>query len=140
MVIRVLILGSGGAARAIAFALATRGATLPVSRSSGSKRGTAAVVRDLRDKTGVPIEDGPLSWTCSAIGCLMFAPDSLYAGRHVTKVDESCGAANLFRPELTVMDIVYNPRETKLLQEAKGRRVPDDFRAGDVSQSGRDAI
>ena len=45
--------------------------------------------------------------------------DSLYAGRHVTKVDESCVPANLFRPELTVMDIVYNPRETKLLQEAK---------------------
>ena len=35
------------------------------------------------------------------------------------RVDESCVPANLFRPELTVMDIVYNPRETKLLREAQ---------------------
>ena len=45
---------------AIAFALATgsniAGLTIP-----GSKRGTAAIGARSADKTGVPIEDGPLS-------------------------------------------------------------------------------
>jgi shikimate dehydrogenase len=35
------------------------------------------------------------------------------------KVDATCVPAALLRPTLTVMDIVYNPRETRLLQEAK---------------------
>jgi shikimate dehydrogenase len=35
------------------------------------------------------------------------------------KGDESCVPPNLLRPELTVMDVVYNPRDTKLMLDAK---------------------
>jgi shikimate dehydrogenase len=35
------------------------------------------------------------------------------------KVEHSCVPAALLHPGLTVMDIVYNPRETRLLREAK---------------------
>ena len=34
-------------------------------------------------------------------------------------VDDSCVPKHLFTPDITVMDIVYNPLETKLLREAK---------------------
>ena len=35
------------------------------------------------------------------------------------KVDETCVPASLLAPHLTVMDIVYNPLETRLLKEAR---------------------
>ena len=35
------------------------------------------------------------------------------------KVGKSCVPARLLHPGLTVMDIVYNPRETQLLADAK---------------------
>jgi shikimate dehydrogenase len=37
------------------------------------------------------------------------------------KVDESPVPAKLLRPDLIVMDIVYNPRQTRLLREAKAQ-------------------
>jgi shikimate dehydrogenase len=35
------------------------------------------------------------------------------------KVEHTCVPAALMHPALTVMDIVYNPRETRLLREAR---------------------
>ena len=77
-------------------------------------------MKDLRERAGIPIEDGPLTldtlrnWVPHVRTLIHCTPVGMSP-----RVDESCVPTNLFRPELTVMDIVYNPRETKLLQEAK---------------------
>jgi shikimate dehydrogenase len=39
-------------------------------------------------------------------------------------VKETCVPASLLSPHLTVMDIVYNPLETRLLREAKQAGCP----------------
>lgn len=117
---RVLILGSGGAARAIAFALATGAGIAGLTILGIEEPERQKLVKDLRAKSGIPIEDGPLTldmlrnWVPHVRTLIHCTP----VGMH-PRVDESCVPPNLFRPELTVMDIVYNPRETKLLQEAQ---------------------
>jgi shikimate dehydrogenase len=117
---RVLILGSGGAARAIAFSLAAEAGIAGLTILGIEEAERQKLVKELRAKTGVPIEEGPLSldmlrhWVPHVRTLIHCTP----VGMH-PRIDESCVPANLFRPELTVMDIVYNPRETKLLHEAQ---------------------
>jgi shikimate dehydrogenase len=117
---RVLILGSGGAARAIAFALAAEAGIAGLTILGIEEAERQKLVKDLRSKTGIPIEEGPLTldmlrnWVPHVRTLIHCTP----VGMH-PRIDKSCVPANLFRPELTVMDIVYNPRETKLLLEAQ---------------------
>jgi shikimate dehydrogenase len=117
---RVLIVGSGGAARAIAFSLASNSGAAGLTILGIEETERQKLVKDLREKTNSPIEDGPLTldmlrnWVPHVRTVIHCTP----VGMH-PKIDESCLPADLFRPELTVMDIVYNPRETKLLREAK---------------------
>ena len=124
----VVILGSGGAARAIAFALA---AETQISRlhllgiEDAERRALAA---DLRTKTPLSIVDAHLDELelkrvlpearvlvhCTPIG---MAP----------KVGKSCVPASLLHRDLTVMDIVYNPRDTQLLIDSRAagcRTIP----------------
>ena len=117
---RLLILGSGGAARAIAFAVATETGIAGLTILGIEEAERQKLVKDLRAKTGIPIEDGPLTldmlrnWVPHVRTLIHCTP----VGMH-PHVNESCVPSNLLRPELTVMDIVYNPRETRLLQEAR---------------------
>ena len=117
---RVVMLGSGGAARAIAFALATSPDRAELTILGVDERERRGLVADLRKKTDRRVEDGPITEEelrrhlkdaqillhCTPVG---MAP----------AVDESCVPAGLLGPHLTVMDIVYTPSETRLLREAK---------------------
>ena len=117
---RVLIVGSGGAARAIAFALAgdTGIDGLTILGIEDAER--RHLIEDLRAKTPVRIEGGRLNEAtlgeaikeatllvqCTPLGML-------------PNVDRTAVPARLLHSSLTVMDIVYNPLETRLLREAK---------------------
>lgn len=117
---RVVMLGSGGAARAIAFALATvRGLRgLTILGVDEAERGR--LVTDLKDKTDLPVNEGTLTEdrlrreVRDAQVLLHCTP----VGMH-PRVDQSCVPADCLGPHLAVMDIVYNPLETRLLREAK---------------------
>jgi shikimate dehydrogenase len=117
---RVLILGSGGAARAIAFGLITGSSVPGVTILGIEEAERQKLVKDLRATSSVPVEEASLN-----LDTLRYWIPHVRTMIHCTpvgmspKVDESCVPANLLRPELTVMDIVYNPRDTKLLLEAK---------------------
>jgi shikimate dehydrogenase len=120
---RVLMLGSGGAARAIAFALAAdptgtgiAGLTI-LGIDEPERRG---LVRDLRARTKLPVEDGPISQESLRRGIRDSAilVHCTPQGMH-PNVGETCVPASLLSPHLTVLDIVYNPPETRLLREAK---------------------
>lgn len=120
---RVLMLGSGGAARAIAFAFAadpagTGCAGLTILGIEEPER--QGLVRDLRARTRLMIEDGPITEETLRRGIknsgILIHCTPL--GMH-PKVEETCVPASLLSRHLTVMDIVYNPLETRLLREAK---------------------
>lgn len=118
---RIVMLGSGGAARAIAFALAADSGAEKLTLLGVDDKERTALASDLRSKSNVAIEDAFLD--DSTLGRTV--PDAQIL-IHCTpvgmspKVDATCVPASLFHPDLAVMDIVYNPRATRLLMEAKG--------------------
>jgi shikimate dehydrogenase len=125
---RLLLLGSGGAARAIAFALAARGELDRLTLLGIDERERRALAGDLRAKTALQVEEAALDE-----GALRKALDDHRILVHSTplgmhpKVDGTCVPARLLHRDLAVMDIVYNPRETRLLREARAagcRTIP----------------
>lgn len=125
---RVIILGSGGAARAIAFALGTEAEIDRLTILGIDVRERIALARDLQSNTEMTVQELPLDEealqkvlpdTHVLIHC---TPMGMWPNVHETSVP-----ATLLHPELTVMDIVYNPRDTKLLKDAKAagcRTIP----------------
>lgn len=117
---RIVMLGSGGAARAIAFAVAveSKADKLVLLGVDGKER--VALARDIQSKTGVTVEEYALDER--ALSRTLPEAQVLI---HCTPVgmfphpDATCVPAALLHSGLTVMDIVYNPRETTLLKQAK---------------------
>lgn len=117
---KVVILGSGGAARAIAFALAVEEAVCELTILGIDEKERNLLVQDLRDKTSVEIKQGVMS-NETLSERLPFAHVLIQCtpvGMH-PKINESCVPQHLLNPSMTVMDIVYNPLETRLLREAR---------------------
>ena len=117
---KVMILGSGGAARAIAFAIAVEEAVHELTILGIDEKERNSLVQDLLEKTSVEVKQGSLSeetlgenlpHTQVLIHCTPIGMDP--------KISETCVPQHLLNPAMTVMDIVYNPLETRLLREAR---------------------
>jgi shikimate dehydrogenase len=118
----VLILGSGGGARAISFDLAHRAAPSSLVILGVVKDELEALVRDLGEKTGVNatgelLTDQSLERRIAESRVLIHATP---VGMH-PREDECLVPPELMHADLAVMDIVYNPYRTKLLERAKAR-------------------
>jgi shikimate dehydrogenase len=117
---RVMMLGSGGAARAIAFGICVEETIehLTILGIDDNERTTLAA--DLRTKTSIPVEDATLTPETlqSALDHTQLLIHCTPIGMH-PKVDQSCVPKNLLHPDLTVMDIVYNPLHTQFLRDAQ---------------------
>ena len=121
----VVIIGSGGAARAITFGLAleTPAGRLTILGIEEEERQTLA--RNLREGTALHVEDHMLN-----ADTLEPALDQAQVLIHCTPVgmdphvDQTCVPQQFFHPDLTVMDIVYNPLDTRLLKEARSAGCP----------------
>ncbi len=115
----VVILGAGGAARAISFILAERGARLAILNrkqeldwavelaqriSAEFKEGVDALELNEENMAGV-LGEADILVNATSVG---MSPDS----------DRTPVPAKLLRPGLVVFDIVYNSVRTRLLQEA----------------------
>ena len=122
---QVVVIGSGGAARAIAFGLAltTPAGRLTILGIEEEERRTLA--RNLREGTTLHIEDHPLD-----ANTLEPALAQAQVMIHCTPVgmdphtEQTCVPQRFFHPDLTVMDIVYNPLDTRLLKEARDAGCP----------------
>ena len=116
----VVILGSGGAARAIAFALAVDAGIHRLHLLGIDDLERRRLASDLMQKTAVQVAEAFLD-ELSLKAALAEARVLI----HCTpigmspKTGVSCVPAHLLHPGLAVMDIVYNPRETKLLADAQ---------------------
>jgi shikimate dehydrogenase len=115
----VVVLGSGGAARAIAFALAGQGGVRRIHLLGIEEAERAALAQDLRNKTGVSVVDA----TLEALTLSQVLPEARTL-IHCTpvgmtpKTGVTCVPPVHLHRDLTVMDIVYNPRNTQLLKDA----------------------
>jgi shikimate dehydrogenase len=115
---KMLLLGAGGAAKAIAFALAKEVGELVVLNRAAEK---AAVLADalnrMSDKkiVGDALSPSAVQKNLQDADILVNATS---VGMH-PNVNQSLVAPQWLRSDLTVMDIVYNPVETKLAKDAK---------------------
>ena len=115
---KVLLLGAGGAAKAIAFALAEEVGELAIlNRATEKAKKLAEALGRMFNKKVV---GGALS--PDAIAKNLRGSDVLInatsVGMH-PEANQSIVTPQWLRSDLTVMDIVYNPVETKLAKDAK---------------------
>ncbi|HHX50839.1 MAG TPA: shikimate dehydrogenase [Clostridia bacterium] len=121
-----LLLGAGGAARAVAFALAREKVSrLTIANRTGAK--AIKLARDLSSRTGIPVEvcgldERELSRFLSAAHLLVnTSPLGMYPNRDALPPVP----VELLQPPLVVYDLIYNPLQTRLLKMAsqKGCRT-----------------
>lgn len=119
----ILIIGAGGASRAIAFQFAYSGGEITIANRTEERADKLA--RDLR--TGLEELDRSshvrsigLDRVASEIADADILINATSIGMH-PDVGASPISPDLLRPELVVFDIVYNPLHTRLLSEAEQR-------------------
>ncbi len=116
----VLMLGSGGAARSIAFEISAKEKINELLILGVIRKELKRLAGDIRNKTGVKVKGAMLDEKSLAKGMaeagvvIHCSPVGMYP-----KINQTLVPKKLFRPGQKVMDIVYNPFETRLLREAK---------------------
>lgn len=118
----VLMLGAGGAARAIAFTLAQKGSIGKLVLLDINEEFLSQLTGDLKSGTDAVIVPGALNQAAveehmaSADLIINCTPVGMHPNVEATLVPE-----HLFRPGQVIFDVVYNPLETKLLRQAKAK-------------------
>jgi shikimate dehydrogenase len=116
---RVLVLGSGGAARAVAMTVALRGQPAELTILGVVDGELAALGRDIAEKAGRTAQTHRLD--SASVAKAVSAAEVLL---HCTPIgmtpdtEKSLVPVSLLRSELSVFDAVYNPRRTRLLKDA----------------------
>lgn len=117
---RVVILGSGGAARAIAVTMALQATPSALTLMGIFKEECELLSSDIAAKSSlqpVAAELSSAGLTAALQECDLLI-NATPVGMH-PKSDESPVPRNLLRRQLAVFDIVYNPRKTRLLGDAE---------------------
>lgn len=128
---KVVVIGAGGAARSICFALAERGAVLTILNRTPEK--AARFATEMSEMTGQPIQVMALN-SENLTGALDNAEiliNTTSVGMY-PQSDRTLVTHDLIKSHLTVVDIIYNPFKTRLLSEAE--------RAGARTISGIDML
>jgi shikimate dehydrogenase len=116
----VLMIGAGGASRAIAFTLAEKAEPAKITILDIDGKILEGLAADLAKGTGRKIESalmGPDS-LAAAMESADLVVNCTPVGMH-PKTDASLVPADLLRPGQAVFDIVYTPLTTRLLREAR---------------------
>jgi shikimate dehydrogenase len=114
---RVILVGAGGSARAVTYGLVEQDATVVISNRTPSR--AEGLVDEVLAKTPgaristLPLDDMPESLSESDV-LINATPVGMYP-----KPGRSIVDSGFLNPDMTVMDLVYNPRKTKLLAEAR---------------------
>jgi shikimate dehydrogenase len=109
---KVILIGSGGAALAIATALKEKKVNLTILNR------TEAKAKELAERVGA--EDAGNLAKISLVAEADILINATTVGM-APNVEETIVPKEFLHPRLIVFDIVYNPRETRLLREAKER-------------------
>ena len=116
----ILILGAGGASRALSFALAERGGNLVILNRRLELDWAEELARKLshtfkREVKALELDERNLSKALEGADILVNATNVGMS----PDFDETLVSRKLLRPDLVVFDIVYNPIKTRLLREAE---------------------
>lgn len=124
---RVLVLGSGGAARAVAMTVAMRGQPEELTILGVVADELSRLGQDVAEMTGKVVA----KTAGQKVHARLLDPSSLAAAMktadvllHCTPIgmtpntEDSIVPSALLRPDLSVFDAVYNPRRTRFLREA----------------------
>ncbi len=114
----VVVLGAGGASRAVSFILAERGANLVVVNRTGDKAKELAdriLASFHRETQALKLDGENLAGALSQADILVNATSVGMS----PNIDGTLLPAKLLKPDLVVCDIVYNPIRTRLLREAE---------------------
>jgi len=111
---RVLILGAGGAARAVAYQLAKDGARVTIAnRTLGKAQELAGNVRSVGNANGTGLEE--LAKLTADADIII---NTTSVGMH-PDTDRTLVTADMMHTGQVIFDIVYSPLKTRLLMEAK---------------------
>ena len=124
---RLVLLGAGGAAKAIAYQAAQDVEELVILNRTAEKAKQLAEM--LRKSFGAKVKGGTLSSEVlkQELPTTDILVNATSVGMH-PDVDVSPVPSDLLHSDLSVMDIIYNPLETKLLKDAKSARRQGCFR------------
>lgn len=117
---RVLLLGAGGTARALALKIASEGAELAIAnRTADRASGIAGMVRThttaAAEAFGLDrLEDG--AFLCG----FDIIVNTTSLGMHPNITESPLGENVKLDPRQTVYDVIYNPARTRLLRQAEG--------------------
>jgi shikimate dehydrogenase len=117
---KIAILGSGGAARAIAYSLSSKGANLTII----SRNQSSAVDLAERLKVSFRTKIKTLEMNEESINDSLAKADLFVNATSLgmmPKVGASPVPAELIKKGLVIFDIIYNPSKTKLLEESEKR-------------------
>jgi shikimate dehydrogenase len=114
---RVLLLGAGGAARGVAYALAKAGVKRIeiANRTIDRAIELASAIGEFTDTEGIGLDD-----LADRLGSVDLIVNTTSAGMH-PNVAELPMNSELIEPEHIVSDLIYNPRITRFLKEAEAR-------------------
>lgn len=103
-----VIVGAGGAGRAVAYALVEAGASVAIANRTTAKAETLAAELD-----------APTAHSLASLEDLLADAEILVNATSVgMQSDETVVDRGALHPDLTVMDAVYHPLETRLLRDA----------------------
>jgi shikimate dehydrogenase len=105
---RVVVIGTGGAARAAALALKRRGANVAVLGRDPAKAATVAAA--------VGVSHGPIAALPGVAFDVLVNATPVGSAR---APDETPVPSSMLRPGALVFDMVYDPQETRLMREAR---------------------
>jgi shikimate dehydrogenase len=117
---KVVVLGAGGASRAISFILADRGAHLVILSRLLELDWAEALAKRISQVFSQQVE--ALELNRENLAGALDKADILVNATSVgmsPNIDQTPFDSNLLRPGLVVFDIVYNPIKTRLLKEAE---------------------
>lgn len=116
---KAVVMGAGGAARAIAFALASNVRDLVILNRTVARGATLAEA--LKEHSKIAVRAASLNRTVltEELAEADLLINATSTGMHPQP--ESPVASDLLRPGMVVFDIVYSPLETQLLREARSK-------------------
>jgi shikimate dehydrogenase len=117
---RILIVGAGGAARAVAFALADA-KTARILVANRTQERAQRLVQAVVSATDAPITSAGLPPTNTTEGFDLIVQCTSLGMKSGPNDGQAPPIADLISPDTLVCDLVYNPLETPLLRVARGR-------------------
>ncbi len=119
---KVVLLGAGGAARAMGFALAQAGSLITILNRKPTLPQAVILSNNLERTCGSKVTVMELNATNlkTVMAEAELLVNATSAGMEPA-VDETAVPTDLLKPGITVFDVVYTPYETRLLKEAAAR-------------------